>query len=390
MENRDVLIIGAGAAGLMCAMSAGTRGRSVLVLDHADKTGKKVRVSGGGRCNFTNLNATPENYLSLNPHFCKSALARFTPHDFIRMVERHGIAYYEKEEGQLFCRRSSGEIINMLTDECEKAGAEVRLELRIGEVRKEEGLFYVSTDYGDFAAESLVIATGGLSYPELGASDFGLRVAKKFGLGVTPLKPGLVPLLFGEPEIALFRELSGISFDAALSCGKRRFRGPLLFTHRGLSGPPVLQISSYWKDGESIIIDLLPGGDAYGLLMAKRTGRAEIQTVLSGIFPERFARVWSAQFLGPRPVRQFNEKELKAAAGSIHAWEVRPVGTEGYRKAEVTVGGIDTGELSSRTMEAKKAPGLYFIGEVVDVTGQLGGFNLQWAWASGHAAGQNV
>lgn len=390
MEKKDVIIIGAGAAGLMCAMTAGQRGRSVLVLDHEDKTGKKIRASGGGRCNFTNLGATSENYISLNTHFCKSALARFTPSDFIVMVERHGIAYYEKEAGQLFCMKSAVEIISMLMKECEDASVGICLKRRIVRIRKEADLYLIVTEDGEFIAESLVIATGGLSYPELGATDFGGRIAGQFGISITALKPGLVPLLFGERDRAVFGRMSGISIDAAVRRGKRIFRGPVLFTHRGLSGPPILQISSYWNEGDALSIDLMPGRDALALLQAKRAGKVEMRTVLSGILPGRFAGVWCDEYLVSKPINQYNEKELKAAAGRIHAWEVKPAGTEGYRKAEVTVGGIDTNELSSKTMEAKKSPGLYFIGEVVDVTGQLGGFNLQWAWSSGYAAGQKV
>jgi predicted Rossmann fold flavoprotein len=385
--KKDVVIIGAGASGLICAIEAGKRGRSVLVLDHMDKIGKKIRASGGGRCNFTNIDLQPENYISSNPHFCKSALARFTPQDFISMVERHKIEYFEKEKGQLFCCRTSAEIVNMLQDECKKAGVVIRVNCRVGNISKTDS-FSISTNEGIINAASLVIATGGLSYPDLGASDIGYRTAVNFDLKVTRLKPALVPLIFGHNEMEFCKELSGISFGAAVSCKSKRFRGEVLFTHRGLSGPAILQVSSYWDVGLEIVIDLLPDADAFELLMAKRRSRAELCNMLSEYLPRRLAHKWSELHASSRPLCTYSDKELKDIAAKLHNWTITPGSTEGYKKAEITLGGIDTGELSSKTMESKSVSGLYFAGEVVDVSGQLGGYNLQWAWSSGFAAGQ--
>jgi len=388
--KKDVLIIGAGGAGLMCAIEAGKRKRSVLVLEHMDKIGKKIRVSGGGSCNFTNIHLRPDEYLSANPHFCKSALARFSPRDFIAMLESHGITYYEKEKGQLFCRSTSAEIVRMLHKECNKAGIEISLNCRIGSIRTKAGLFIVATNFGSVEARALVIATGGLSYPELGATDLGFRIAARFGLKITRLKPALVPILFKRHDLQKFRELSGLSFDAAVACGGRQFRGKVLFTHSGLSGPAILQASLYWDRGDEITIDLMPDRDAYELLSSKRTSRIELSNLLSEFLPRRFSHLWCALHTPSRPLCRYTEKELKDIAQQLHQWTIRPEDTEGYRKAEVTAGGIDTDELSSQTMEAKRMPGLYFIGEVVDVAGQLGGYNLQWAWSSGFIAGQYV
>jgi predicted Rossmann fold flavoprotein len=387
--QKNVIIIGAGASGLICAKEAGKRGRSVLVLDHSQKIGSKIRISGGGRCNFTNLHASSEHYISQNPHFCKSALSRYTPEEFISLLRRYRISFHEKEAGQLFCDATSSEIIIMLRAECEKAGAEFLLGCSVKNI-KNNGLFIVATDKGTFQSRSLVIATGGLSYPKLGASDFGLRIAKQFGISVISPKPGLVPLTFSAKELELFRELSGVSINAEVTSNKASFRGSLLFTHRGLSGPAILQISSYWNKGDLLSIDLLPGVNAHDLLLANRQSRKEIQNLLSQYLPSRFIQAWCKYYLQTKPVCQFTEKELREAAEKLHAWQIKPSGTEGYGAAEVTVGGIDTNEVSSKTMEAKKVPGLYFIGEVFDVTGQLGGYNLHWAWASGHAAGQYV
>jgi predicted Rossmann fold flavoprotein len=387
--KKDVIIIGAGAAGLMCAISAGRRGRSVLVLEHAGRIGNKIRVSGGGRCNFTNINLDHENYFSVNPHFCRSALSRFTPQDFVGMLGRHGIAYYEKEEGQLFCKESSSAITNMLRKECDEAGAEIVLNCRIRNVKKDSG-FVISSDHGTFGSESLVIATGGLSYPELGATDMGYGIARQFGLGVTELKPALVPLTFNPKDIAFFRELSGLSVEALVSAGRRKFRGSVLFTHRGLSGPAILQVSSCWKQGDPIQLDLFPDTDIYGLFMAKKQSRMEMRNFLSLYLPRRLAQKWCDLYVPSRPLCHFGERELKEAAQRLHSWEIVPRGTEGYKRAEVTLGGVDTDELSSKTMEAKRVRGLYFAGEVIDVTGQLGGYNLHWAWASGYVAGQYV
>jgi len=385
--KKDVVIIGAGAAGLMCSIEAGKRNRSVLVLDHMGTIGKKIRVSGGGRCNFTNIYLRPDNYLSANSHFCKSALARFTPDDFISMVERHGIAYHEKENGQLFCRNTSADIVRMLSGECRSAGVAIRVNCRISSIAKADH-FRISTDSGRIDAAALVIATGGLSYPALGATDMGFRTARRFGLKITQLKPALVPFVFSRHDQKLFDALSGVSFHAEVNCRGKRFRGEILFTHRGLSGPAILQGSSYWDCGEEIAIDLMPEKDAYALFNSKRKSRIELGNLLSEYLPRRFSRTWCEFYASSRPLCQYTEKELQDIAYQIHHWTIRPEGTEGYGNAEVTAGGVDTEELSSKTMEAKKVPGLYFAGEVVDVTGQLGGYNLQWAWASGFVAGQ--
>jgi predicted Rossmann fold flavoprotein len=385
--KKDVIIIGAGAAGLMCAAEAGKRGRSVLVLEHSEKIAKKVRASGGGRCNFTNLLVHHEHYLSRNPHFCKSALARFTPGHFISLLEKHSIGYYEKEAGQLFCEKSSSAVVHMLEKECKAAGVEILLNCRIAEIKKKDG-FMVSMSSGTAQSESLVVATGGLSYPDLGASGFGYHIARQFGLRVTSLQAGLVPLTLRADDAGLFRELSGNSLDALVNCNRRSFRGNILFTHRGLSGPPILQISSYRKNAEALSIDLLPERDAYEILKEKRNSHIALHNLLSAYLPRGFARIWCSRYAPSRPMVQYSERELKTIAQRLHHWEIVPEGTEGYGKAEVTVGGVDTDELSSKTMEAKKVPGLYFVGEVVDVTGQLGGYNLQWAWASGFVAGQ--
>ncbi|MBI5848057.1 MAG: NAD(P)/FAD-dependent oxidoreductase [Nitrospirae bacterium] len=387
--KKDVIIIGAGASGLVCAIEAGKRGRSVLVIDHTQKIGSKIRVSGGGRCNFTNRHVSPEHYISQNRHFCKSALSRYMPEEFISLLRKHRVSYHEKEAGQLFCDTTSAEIIIMLRAECEKAAAEFRLGCSIREITHNH-LFTVETDKGSFQAESLVIATGGLSYPKLGASDFGIRVAEQFKINVISPRPGLVPLTFSHKELEIFRELSGVSIDAEVSINKVSFRGSLLFTHRGLSGPAILQISSYWNKGELLSIDLLPGTDAHDMLLAHSQSRKDIKTVLSQYLPSRFIQAWCSNYLRTKPVCQFTEKELGETAEKLHAWQIKPSGTEGYAAAEVTVGGIDTNEVSSKTMETKKVPGLYIVGEVLDVTGQLGGYNLHWAWASGHAAGQYV
>ena len=389
----DGIIIGAGASGLLCAIEAGKRKRQVIVLDHAKRIGNKIRISGGGHCNFTNINVTHENYLSANPDFCRSALSRFTPHDFIRMIGRHGVKYHEKENGQLFCKGSSSGIIQMLQKECERVGVETRLNCRVMEIKLDEekgGRFHVITDNGTMDSGSLVVATGGLSYPELGASDTGYRIARQFGLRMTPVRPALVPLIFNPVDQKRFSELSGSSFHGAVSCHGREFQGDILFTHRGLSGPAILQISSYWDKGADITINLLPGREVYRLLMARRGSRMELRTLLSGFLPKRLAQRWCDLYTQSRPVNQYSERELEKIAHQLQYWTIKPAGTEGYRKAEVTLGGVDTNELFSKTMEARKVPGLYFIGEVVDVTGQLGGYNLHWAWVSGYTAGQYV
>ena len=364
----DVVVVGAGAAGLMCALRAGQRGRKVLLLEHAEKVGKKILISGGGRCNFTNTEARPEAFLSDNPHFCKSALARYTQHDFIALVDRHRIAWHEKTLGQLFCDGSSRQIVAMLLAECDAAGVDVRVAHRITAIEKADR-FSVRTDKGDFAAAAVVLASGGLSIPKMGATGFTHDVARRFGLRVTQTRPALVPLTAGVPELA------GVSLPVTARCGKTLFREAMLFTHRGLSGPAILQISSYWRPGQEIAIDLLPDMDAVQFLKERRTTRprAELRTILAEAMPQRLAAILADQRLE-----------------SLNDWRITPTGTEGYAKAEVTLGGVDTAELSSRTMEARKVPGLFVIGEAVDVTGWLGGYNFQWAWSSGWAAGEVV
>ncbi len=389
MIKSDVVIIGAGAAGLMCAIEAGKRGRSVIILAHSAKVGQKILVSGGGRCNFTNLDIQPENYISRNPHFCKSALARYRPADFISLVKKHRISFTEKEKGQLFCTGSSRQILDMLLKECNKADIKIQAKCMIKEIIKKNG-FSIKTDSGVIESESLVIATGGLSYPKLGASDFGFRIARQFGLNIIPPRPALVPFVFSQGDLKRFAEISGVSLNTAVSCRGRKFSGEMLFTHKGLSGPAVLQISSYWQEGDEIVIDLLPGLDSQSIFLSNKQSRVEMKNLLAQYMPRRFAHKWCEFFFQSKPLCQYNDKELMNASQLIHAWRVKPAGTEGYKTAEVTRGGIDTDELSSKTMEAKKVPGLYFIGEVVDVTGHLGGYNLHWAWASGWASGQYV
>ena len=374
---------------MMCAIESGKRGRTVLVLDHAEKIGKKIRISGGGRCNFTNINIHSTNFISNNPHFCKSALSRFGPRDFIALLEKHGIKYEEREVGQLFCAGSAEEIIRMLEKESNDAAVEIILNCHIIEVKKEDS-FIVSTDNGIFQSGSLVIATGALSYPQIGASGMGHDIAKQFGLKVTELKPALVPFIFSRKDMTIFSELSGISIDGTIKCNKMEFRGSILFTHRGLSGPAILQISSYWKEGETIVIDLLPGIDIFGIFIERQLNKSkiDIHNLISEFLPSRLAKIWCASNIKSKPVNQYNEKELKTIAHQIHNWEIKPNTTEDFKTAEATLGGIDTDELSSKTMESKKVKGLYFTGEVIDVTGQLGGYNLHWAWASGFVAGQ--
>jgi predicted Rossmann fold flavoprotein len=385
--KKDVVIIGAGAAGLMCGIECGKRGRSVLVIDHAERTGSKIRISGGGRCNFTNLLVTPDHYLSHNAHFCRSALARFTPRDILSFVEKYHIAYYEKETGQMFCVKSSRDIIAALEQECLQAGVEIRLTCRVSDISHAE-VFTVTTSEGVFSSDSLVISTGGLSYPKLGASGFGHEAARLFKLKVTQVRPALVPFVFQGREQKVFKGLAGIAFDAAVSVGSKKYRGNILFTHRGLSGPAALQASLFWEPGAPVLIDLLPASDIHAAFLAARQSRMEVHTLLAGHLPKRFVQTWCDHMHISKPVNQCSDNELKEIAEGLHAWSIIPKGTEGYEVAEVTAGGVNTEELSSKTMEAKKVPGLYFIGEVVDVTGLLGGYNLHWAWASGHAAGQ--
>jgi predicted Rossmann fold flavoprotein len=386
----DVLIIGAGAAGLMCAITAGQRGRRVLVVDHANKVGKKILMSGGGRCNFTNLGTTPANYLSANPHFAKSALARYTPWDFIALVEKHRIAWHEKELGQLFCDDSSKQIVRMLLDECAAAGVTVEANCAVQRVRRTPEGFSVHTARGEVHAESLVVASGGLSIPSMGASGFGYELARQFGHAVLPTRAGLVPLTLSGKHQEHYADLAGVALPRVEArVGRQGFRAGLLFTHRGISGPAILQISSYWQPGDDLRLDLLPDLDVGAWLVDQRTARplAELKTVLGEVLPKRLAQRLCEQWLGNRPMRQYRETELTQIGVQLAAWPITASGTEGYRTAEVTLGGVDTDGLSSSTMQSKLVPGLYFIGEVVDVTGWLGGYNFQWAWASGQAAG---
>ena len=387
MRTHDVIIIGAGAAGLMCAFEAGKRGRSVLVLEHNSKVGEKILISGGGRCNFTNRNADSINFFSGNPHFCKSALSRFSASDFTALVEKHKIAYHEKKLGQLFCDGSSQQIIDMLNRECEEANVEMRVGCEVKEVKRGERL-QLLTSLGEFESDSLVVATGGLSIPQLGATNFAFSLARQFGLSVTQLRPGLVPLAFNPEDLRFFGRLSGISIDSVVSCGKAAFRESILFTHRGLSGPGILQASSYWDEGGSIAIDLLPDEKASDLLISQHQTMKELASVLDQRLPHRFTVEWCDRLGGSRQMQRYSRKELEEIAHGLHNWVVTPSGTEGFGKAEVTVGGVDTDGLSSKTMEAHQVPGLYFIGECVDVTGWLGGYNFQWAWSSGWVAGQ--
>jgi predicted Rossmann fold flavoprotein len=393
VTHYDVIIVGAGAAGLMCALTAGRRGRRVLVLDHNAEAGAKILISGGGRCNFTNTNTAPDRFISENPHFCRSALSRYTARDFIALVERHRIPYHEKTLGQLFCDGSARAIVRMLLDECAAAGVTLNLGCRVTGVTAG---YRLETTQGLFTAESLVLASGGLSIPKLGASGFAYDVARQFGLRVTPTRPGLVPLCFEGALLAMMRPLAGVAFEGEACSGKHRFREACLFTHRGMSGPAILQISSYWADDE-ISLNLLPGQDAIAFLLdRKRTRpRAELRSVLGDVLPQRLAAVLAAEVVpqieaaAPR-MADLPDRALRTLGSRLSAWRIAPSGDEGFVKAEVTRGGVDTRDLSSRTMMANDVPGLFVIGEAVDVTGWLGGYNFQWAWASGVAAGQAV
>lgn len=411
-----MIVIGGGAAGLFCAIEAGQRLRRVLLIEHAERVGKKIGISGGGRCNFTNSGTGPHNFVSANPHFCKSALARYTPADFVALVEKHGIAYHEKKLGQLFCDGSSQQIIDLLLRECHDAGVEIHCGCEVREISRSEGgananagtrSFTIQTNQGTFQSSSLVIATGGLSIAPLGASDFGYRIARQFGLRIEETRAGLVPLTLRAQLQNQLAPLSGVSIDATVTCESAPasrhpqvapvFRENILITHRGLSGPAILQISNYWYPGETIAINLLPDEDLKQILIERefdpdpqRGSQLELATLLSRYLPRRFAQAWCELYCASKPLKQYNRRELQEIADSIHNLQLTPSGTEGFRKAEVTAGGVSTAELSSQTMEAKRVPGLYFIGEVVDVTGQLGGYNFQWAWASAYAAGQVV
>lgn len=388
----DVAIIGAGAAGMMAAFTAGRRGRSVIVLDHAKAPGEKIRISGGGRCNFTNIHAGPKNFLSANPHFAKSALARYTPQDFIAMVDRHKIAWHEKTLGQLFCDDSAKAIVRMLLDEMQAVHVDLRLSCEISSVDGGPEGYRLATSEGMVEAQNLIVASGGKSIPKMGATGFAYKIAEQFGLPVTETRPALVPLTLEPNLLASLAELSGVAVDAEVTHGKTKFREALLFTHRGLSGPSILQISSYWKEGDEIALSLEPGADFTELLKtAKRdNGRQQIQTVLAQHLPKRLAQYLAETAKLERPLADLSDKALASVAERIRRWPIKPAGSEGYRTAEVTLGGVDTSALDSRSMQAKSVPGLYFIGECVDVTGWLGGYNFQWAWASGYAAGETI
>ncbi|SEO54453.1 hypothetical protein SAMN02800692_1067 [Luteibacter sp. UNC138MFCol5.1] len=388
----DVLVVGAGAAGLMTAIVAGGRGRRVLVVDHANRAGKKILMSGGGRCNFTNTATTPANFLSANPHFCKSALARYTPWDFIAMVDRHRIAWHEKSPGQLFCDESSKQIVRMLLDECAAAGVRVETNCPVTRLRASAGGFSGETPLGHVRAASLVVATGGLSIPSLGASGFGYDLARQFGHAVLPLRAGLVPLTLSGKHQERFEGLSGVALPVEARANGAAFRDAMLITHRGVSGPAILQVSSYWEPGTDLRVDLLPGADAGETLRSARAERpaAELKTILSGLLPRRLAERLCEVWIPNRPMRQYRDAELNDIGAQLADWPIVASGTEGYRTAEVTLGGVDTDEVSSSTMMSRRQPGLYFVGEVLDVTGHLGGYNFQWAWASGNAAGLAV
>jgi predicted Rossmann fold flavoprotein len=382
-----VIILGAGAAGLMCAIEAGKRGRRVLVLERAERIGKKILISGGGRCNFTNLYCQPENFLSDNPHFAKSALARYTPADFIALVEKHGIAYHEKTLGQLFCDGSAQQIVNMLESECRDAGVKIETNVEVQSVSRGDR-FSLRAGESLYEAPALVVATGGLSIPKMGATGFGYDIARQFGIGIVECRPALVPLTFDERSRQEYAELSGISAEVVASLGSVQFREKMLITHRGLSGPAILQISSYWKPSQAVAIDLAPGETVFAPLLKSSAGRdlRSATAALKATLPVRLAERW----ISSNAPAEWTNRGLEQLETQLHQWSVLPSGTEGYGKAEVTAGGVDTNELSAKTMESKKVPGVFFIGEVVDVTGHLGGFNFQWAWASGYCAGQAV
>jgi hypothetical protein len=390
MTDYDVIVIGAGAAGMMCAIEAGKRGRKVLVIESNRMPGEKIRISGGGRCNFTNINAGQGKYLSANTKFALSALSRYTPKDFIALIEQYGIAWHDKGAGQLFCDDSATQIVDLLIGELRRAGAVLQLGVEIEAVRHVGDRFELDAGGGTFTAQSLVVASGGKSIPKMGATAFGYRLAEQFGVAVTETRPALVPLTFEPGFLATYGELSGVSLPVAVSCGKARFEEDLLFTHRGLSGPAILQISSFWREGQEIVIDLLPGRDVLADLKTTRAapGKREAVGVLSEWMPHRLAQVIAADF--PGRVGEMKDAVLVGLADRLKAWRIKPTGTEGYRTAEVTLGGVDTRALDAKTLQVRTIPGLYFIGEVVDVTGWLGGYNFQWAWASGWAAGQAV
>ncbi|MBD8684070.1 aminoacetone oxidase family FAD-binding enzyme [Pseudomonas sp. CFBP 13719] len=392
MRSTPVIIIGAGAAGLMCALSAAQRGREVLLIDHANKPGKKILMSGGGRCNFTNMYTEPANFLSQNPHFCKSALARYTQWDFIALVAKHEVPYHEKKLGQLFCDNKSSDILGLLLAECDSAGVELRMDTSVQSIEKTADGYRLQTSLGLLACQSLVVATGGLSIPTLGATGFGYQIARQFGHSVLPTRAGLVPFTITDQLKDICTELSGTSVDCVASCNDQAFRENLLFTHRGLSGPAILQISSFWQPGDAVEINLLPDHDALAWLQQQQAERpnSELKTLLGEVFTKKMANLLAEHWFVSKPMKQYTPAELQTVANTLGAWQLVPAGTEGYRTAEVTLGGVDTREVSSKTLESLKSPGLYFIGEVLDVSGHLGGFNFQWAWASGYAAAQYV
>ncbi len=395
LTNYDAIIIGAGAAGLFCAQIAGHHGKKILVLEHNERVGKKILISGGGRCNFTNLYIKSENFISENPHFCKSALARFTPEDFLKLIEKHQIPYFEKKLGQLFCKTSAKEITQMLLKECEEAGVDILTNCKMDSVVAIHELplrFTIKTSLGNFKSHNLIIATGGLSFQNLGVTSFAYKIAKQFNLNVITPRPGLVPLLWNKEDSKLYSDLSGISIDCIASCGKKSFRENLLFTHRGLSGPAILQISSYWKKGEAISLNLFPEIKLADVLIHEKNigNKSELKNFLSQFISKRFLEVFLENRAPSKSLNQISDKDLYKIAQELQSWKIYPSGDEGYEKAEVTAGGIDTNELSSQNLECKKVPGLYFIGECVDVTGWLGGFNFQWAWASASAAANSI
>ena len=393
MNNQfDVIVVGAGAAGLMCSMEAGKRGKSVCLIEHTSKIAEKIRISGGGKCNFTNLHNDNNNFLSKNKHFCKSAFAKYTQSDFINLINKHGIEFHEKKLGQLFCNRSAREIIDMLISECKKQNVTINLDTKIETITKNTNNYVLNTNKGEFYSPSIVIATGGLSIPKIGATDFGYKIAKQFNLKVTNLYPALVPLIFEDEILEFCKSLAGVSLNASVKINKSVFDEGLIFTHRGLSGPSILQISSYWKQGATITIDLLPKYKIDKILRDRRikTPKQSISNVLSDFLPNRLAMAICNKLKINSKVAEISNENIKKIVNLVNNWNVNPTGSEGYKTAEVTLGGIDTNEISSSTMECKKHAGLYFIGEVIDVTGHLGGHNFQWAWSSGFVAGQNV
>lgn len=392
METVDIVVIGAGAAGMMCAIEAAKRGRSVLVVDHAKAAGEKIRISGGGRCNFTNLHASPKNYLSQNPHFCISALSRYTQRDFIALVERHRIAYHEKTLGQLFCDGSALQIIEMLLEEMKRHGARLKLGCSVSAVEKSAEGFSLQLSDGPVRCRSLVVACGGKSIPKMGATGFGYDIATQFGLRIVETRPALVPLTFEPNTLERLKLLAGIAVDAVVSCGKTKFAEAMLFTHRGISGPSILQISSYWREGDEIRIAMLPETDIFEALreQRKQNGKQALQTALALYLPRKLAQTIAEDIGATGHLADMSDKTFRRVEAAINDWSIKPAGSEGYRTAEVTLGGVDTRNLDSKTMEAKSVPGLFFIGEVVDVTGWLGGYNFQWAWSSGWVAGQSA